>query len=81
MSLAYIYNSNLHPEPYKYLQARGEQFAPSVERFALSEMVQWIYRSRVRCNEPINLYIPSSRMRNMSLRCIVTGKQIGRAHV
>ena len=63
--LAYIYNSNLHPEPYKYLQARGEQFAPSAERFALSEMIQWIYRSRVRCNEPINLYVPSSRMRNM----------------
>lgn len=63
--LAYVYNSYLHPEPYKYLKDRGEQFAPSLERFALTELVQWVYRSRVRCNGPINLYIPSGRMRGI----------------
>jgi hypothetical protein len=65
--LAYIYNSFLHPEPYKYLLNRGEQFAPDKEKYALSEMLQWIYRSRIRNNEPIHLYIPSSRMRSMLL--------------
>ena len=41
------------------------------ERFALSEMIQWIWRSRIRKTDlpleerRINLYIPSSRMRNL----------------
>lgn len=63
--LAYIFNAHLHPEPYKFLLNRGEQFRPSTDRYALSEMLQWIYRSRVRSNEPINLYIPNSRMRGL----------------
>lgn len=63
--LAYIFNANLHPEPYKYLLDRGEQFAPDMERYSLSELLQWVYRSRVRNNEPVNLYIPSSRMRGL----------------
>lgn len=65
--LAYVYNSFMHPEPYKYLFNRGEQYAPDKQRFALTEMLQWVYRSRVRKNEPINLYIPSSRMRHLLL--------------
>lgn len=35
------------------------------EGYALSEMLQWIWRSAIRNNEPINIYIPSSRMRNI----------------
>jgi hypothetical protein len=65
--LAYIYNAYIHPEPYKYLLDRGEQFAPDQDRYPLSELLQWVYRSRVRVNEPINLYIPSSRMRGLLL--------------
>lgn len=65
--LAYIYNCFMHPEPYKYLLERGEQYAPDQERYALTEMLQWIYRSRVRSNEPINIYIPSARMRKLLL--------------
>lgn len=63
--LAYIYNSYIHPEPYKYLLDRGVEFAPDQNRYPLSELLQWIYRSRLRNNEPINLYIPSSRMRGL----------------
>jgi hypothetical protein len=65
--LAYIYNSYIHPEPYKYLLDRGTEFAPDQDRYPLSELLQWVYRSRVRNNEPINLYIPSSRMRGLLL--------------
>jgi len=61
--LAYVYNPSMMPEQYKYLFNRGEDFAPSHNRHSLSEMLQWIYRSRVRQNEPITLYVPSSRMR------------------
>jgi hypothetical protein len=63
--LAYIFNANLHPEPYKYLLERGDQFAPDLNRYALSELLQWVYRSRVRNDAPINLYVPSSRMRGL----------------
>ncbi|ULT58706.1 DEAD/DEAH box helicase family protein [Neobacillus drentensis] len=33
--------------------------------FALSELLQWIFRSRIRNGQPINLYIPSQRMREL----------------
>lgn len=35
------------------------------EQFALSEMIQFIWRSAIRDNKPIKLYIPSVRMRNL----------------
>lgn len=63
--LAYIYNAHMHPEPYKYLLERGEQFAPSQERYSVTELLQWVYRSSVRNDRPINLYIPSVRMRGL----------------
>ena len=33
--------------------------------YSLSELIQWIYRSRIRNGEKINLYIPSKRMREL----------------
>jgi hypothetical protein len=33
--------------------------------FALSEMVQFIWRSAIRNEQQINVYIPSKRMRNL----------------
>ncbi|MBR3752984.1 MAG: DEAD/DEAH box helicase family protein [Ruminiclostridium sp.] len=35
------------------------------ERFALSCLVQWVWRSRIRNGKPIHLYIPSLRMREI----------------
>ena len=35
------------------------------EMIALTDMLQWIFRSAIRQNKPINIYIPSSRMRNL----------------
>ena len=34
----------------------------SQDDFALSEMVQWVWRSAIRDGKPITLYIPSDRM-------------------
>lgn len=65
--LAYVFNANMHPEPYKYLASRGEEYIPDLDRYSLTELLQWIYRSRVRLDEPITLYIPSSRMRHLLL--------------
>ena len=33
--------------------------------FALSEMLQWTWRSAIRDGKPIQIYIPSSRMRGL----------------
>ncbi|MCT9509257.1 hypothetical protein KTJ05_18660, partial [Acinetobacter baumannii] len=33
-----------------------------------SEMVQWIWRSAIREGNPINIYVPSSRMRSLLQR-------------
>lgn len=35
------------------------------EEYALSEMLQWIFRSRIRKGEQINIYVPSLRMREL----------------
>ena len=43
--------------------------------YALSEMIQWIFRSRIRNNEDINIYIPSSRMRNLLIEFLEVGNQ------
>lgn len=61
--VAYVYNPYMVPEVYKHLLRKGEEYAPSAERHLLSEVLQMIYRSRVRRNEPINLYVPSRRVR------------------
>lgn len=38
------------------------------DAFATSEMIQWIWRSAIRKGEPITLYIPSDRMRNLFIK-------------
>lgn len=36
-----------------------------VDKFAVSEMVQWVFRSAIRHGEPINIFIASPRMRRL----------------
>jgi len=62
-TLIYLLNRYLNPEHKKYFSARG--YTLSDDQFALSEMLQWIWRSAIRNNEPINLFVPSSRMRGL----------------
>lgn len=35
------------------------------ETWALSELIQWLFRSTIREENEINLYIPSKRMRSL----------------
>lgn len=42
------------------------------DMYALSTMIQWIWRSAIRNGEKINLYMPSSRMRNLLISWINT---------
>lgn len=62
-NLAYLVNRYMNPAVYSFFKAKGIE--PDQDLFALSEMVQWIFRSAIRNGEPINLYVPSERMRNL----------------
>lgn len=62
-NLAYLCNRFLHPYEANYFRDLGIQI--NEDLWALSELVQWIWRSAIRNNEPINIYIPSSRMRTL----------------
>lgn len=48
--------------------AKRQEHAFDKDLWALSTMLQFIFRSRLRKGEPINLYIPSSRMRELFKR-------------
>ncbi len=62
-NLAYCVNVFFNPFLKLYFQERGCQI--DEDRYALSEMIQWIWRSAIRDGEKINIYIPSHRMRRL----------------
>lgn len=62
-SLAYTVNRFMNPYEYKFFKSKGTEV--NQDMFALSELIQWIWRSRIREGESINLYIPSKRMRTI----------------
>ncbi|PAE06410.1 hypothetical protein CHI12_16605 [Terribacillus saccharophilus] len=62
-SLAYVINRFMHPYKYKFFKSKGVNVDQDL--YALSELIQWIWRSRIRDGKSINLYIPSKRMRTL----------------
>lgn len=62
-NLAYCVNVYLHPGITQFFLQRG--ISINEDLYGLSEMIQWIWRSRIRTGERINIYIPSIRMRNL----------------
>lgn len=64
--VAYLINLFVHPMIVKLLAAKGSQM--DLNLYALSEMVQFIWRSRIREGKEIQLYIPSKRMRNLLIK-------------
>lgn len=61
--IAYMANRFVDPNLLKFFSERDIEI--NSDHFALSEMLQWIWRSAIRDNKPINLYLPSSRMREL----------------
>ena len=61
--LAYACNVFMNVGEKTLYQKRG--VAPDDDAYALSIMVQWIWRSAIRKGERIHLYLPSSRMRRI----------------
>lgn len=62
-TVAYLVNRFMDPNLINFFAARGVQI--DNDTFALSEMIQFIWRSAIRDNKPITLYVPSERMRNL----------------
>lgn len=62
-NLAYL--MNLYPNPMVVKASAMKGYPVKEDIFALSEMVQWIWRSAIREGHPINIYVPSSRMRTL----------------
>lgn len=65
-NLAYIIN--LYPNPMVVKASAMKGYPIKEDVFALSEMVQWIWRSAIREGNEINIYVPSSRMRTLLQR-------------
>lgn len=59
----YLANRFMNPVEKKFFQFHNVNV--DEDFWALSELIQWLFRSRIRRGETIDLYIPSSRMRNL----------------
>jgi hypothetical protein len=62
-SLAYVFNRYMQPFQVGFFTDRG--ITVNQELLAVSDLLQWIWRSRIREGEPIKLYLPSRRMREL----------------
>ena len=62
-NLAYLINRFNQPMIEQFFVAHG--VAIDEDTWALSELIQWTFRSAIRENKPINIYIPSQRMRDL----------------
>ena len=61
--LAYLVNRFMDPNIKLYFTSHGVEV--DEDAWALSEMIQWIWRSAIRKGEEIWIYVPSSRMRGL----------------
>jgi hypothetical protein len=65
-NVAYLVNRYLDIFYEKFFDKKG--IVINHDLFALAEMIQWVWRSAVRNNDDITLYIPSKRMRTLLIR-------------
>lgn len=61
--LAYCINRYVNPDLTRFFSDNNIKI--NENDYSLSEMLQWIWRGAIRNGEPINLYVPSKRMRNL----------------
>jgi hypothetical protein len=62
--LVYAYNKFMNPVFEKPF-FQDNNITVDEDLLAVSDLLQWIWRSRIRKGEPIKLYLPSSRMRKL----------------
>lgn len=64
-TLIHAYNRFINVPVKTYFNDYGEGIHPKEDVFALSEMVQWIWRSAIRKDEPIKVFVLNLRMRKL----------------
>jgi len=62
-AIAYLVNRFLNPFVKNFFMEYDIEF--NEDMYALSEMIQFIWRSAIRDGKPIQVYVPSMRMRNL----------------
>jgi hypothetical protein len=62
-TVAYTCNTFYHPIVKNYFEERGVTIYEDI--YALSEMLQFLWRFQIRRHDSVSLFIPSERMRNM----------------
>ncbi|GED65142.1 DEAD/DEAH box helicase family protein [Lysinibacillus fusiformis] len=62
-AVAYLLNRFMNRDKAAFFQDHG--ISVNEDLYALSEFVQWLWRSRIREGEPIHAYVPSQRMRQL----------------
>jgi len=72
-ALAYCVNINPSPPMMHFLS--NAHIKMDWDKYAIAVMVQWIWRSRIRNNQEIWLYIPSRRMRTLFLNWMRTTEE------
>lgn len=60
-ALAYLINFFMQPDVKQFVDHYNIEF--NEDLFSLSTLLQWIWRSQIRDGKPIEIYIPSERMR------------------
>jgi hypothetical protein len=60
--LIYLYDQNINPIVARWLRNNSQAFR---DAYALTELIQWVWRSRIRRGDSITLYLPSPRMRRL----------------
>ena len=70
----HAYNRYVNLVVKSYLQDYGLELdaIPDDDQFALSEMIQWVWRTRIRKDEPIDLYILPKRMETLFKQWLYT---------
>ena len=63
VNLAYLINVFCEPDILQYFDSYNVTL--NQDLYAVSTLIQWICRSAVRDNKPVNLYLPSDRMREL----------------
>ncbi|MCG8683421.1 MAG: hypothetical protein MI892_00980 [Desulfobacterales bacterium] len=64
-NLAFLFNVYQHPAIRHVVNSCMEDTTYSDDTYALSTLLQWIWRSAIRNGEKIRVYIPSKRMREL----------------
>lgn len=67
-AVAYIANRYMKPTLKHFFESEG--IGVDEDTYALSELIQFIYRSAIRDGNPITVYIPSKRMRELLINWI-----------